>query len=61
MYNNSNWVASYSNLRKAQRIWGMFSNVLGKTGAPIKSWVMVYKAVLHVLLLYGIEIWVVTE
>ena len=33
--------------------------VLGKTGAPIKLRAMMYKAVLHTVLLYGSEIRVV--
>ena len=37
----------------------MVENVLGKTGAPIKSWVMIYKAVVQALLLYVSESWVV--
>ena len=37
MYNNSDWVALYSNMWKYQRRWGMVENVLGKTGDPIKS------------------------
>ena len=31
-YNNSDRVALYINLRKYDRIWGMVSKVLGKTG-----------------------------
>ena len=61
MYNNSEWEALYSNLRKFHRIWGMLAKVLGKTGAPIKARAMVYKVVVQVVLLYGSEIWVVTD
>ena len=43
MYNNSHWVALYSNLRKYQRIQGMLEKVLGKTGMPIKAQSMMYK------------------
>ena len=39
----------------------MLTNVLGKTGAPIKSRVMVYTAVVQSVLLYGSEIWVVID
>ena len=37
IYNNIDWAELYGNLRKYQRIWGMVENVLGKTGATIKS------------------------
>ena len=58
-YNNSDWVALYSNLRKAQKRWFMVSNVLGKLGWPIRSQFIVYNVVVQVVLLYGSEIWVV--
>ena len=59
MYNNSDWAALYSNLRKAQIIWGLLEKVLGKTRAPIKAQEMMYKAVVQEVLMYGSEIWVV--
>ena len=39
----------------------MVENVLGKTGAPIKARVMMYKEVVHVVLLYGSEIYLDME
>ena len=39
----------------------MVEKVLGKIGAPIKSWAMVYKAVFQAVLLYGSKIWMVTD
>ena len=44
-YNNSDWEALYSNLRKSQRIWGIVEKVLGKEGVPINPRAMIYKAV----------------
>ena len=44
-YNNSDWAALYSNLRKAQRRWEVLAKVLGKTEAPIKYLSMMYKVV----------------
>ena len=61
MYNNSDWAAFYSNLRKAHRIWGMVEKVMGKTGATIKPRLMVYKAVVWAVLMYGSEIWLLTD
>ena len=61
MYNNSDWAAFYSNLRKAHRIWGMLAKVLGKTGVPIKYRVMVYNVIVQVVLLYGSKILVVED
>ena len=37
----------------------MVAKVLGKTRAPIKACVLMYKAVFQSVLLYGREIWVV--
>ena len=37
LYNNSDWAALYSQLRKSQRRCGVVENVLAKTGAPIKA------------------------
>ena len=59
-YNNRNWAELYSNLRKAQRRWGVVEKVMGKTGAPIKYQAMMYKVVFQAVLLYGRKIWVVT-
>ena len=36
-YNNIYWSKLYSNLRKAQRIWGLVAKVLGKIGETIKA------------------------
>ena len=44
-YKNCDWTELYRNLRKDQRRWAMLDNVLGKKGAPIKAWAMMYKAV----------------
>ena len=60
-YNNSHWEALYSNPWKAQRGWGVETKVLVKTGAPIKSRAMMYKAVVQAVLLYGRIIWVMTD
>ena len=60
-YNKIDWAEIYSNLRKSQRIWGMVEKVLGKKGELIKACEMMYKAVFQVVLMYGREIWVVTE
>ena len=49
----------YRNLRKAQRRWGVISRVLEKTGATVRSWGMIYKAVAQSVLLYSSDIWVV--
>ena len=37
------------------------SKVTGNTGVPIKACDMMYKAVFQLVLLYGREIWVVTD
>ena len=60
-YNNSDWELLYSHFRKAQKIWGMVSKFLGKKGAPIKAWEMIYKSVFRALLLYDSKLWVVMD
>ena len=35
--------------------------MIGKTGGPLKAWEMIYKVVSQAVLLYGREIWVVTD
>ena len=52
-YNNSNWAALYVNLRKVQKLWDRVAKVLIQTGVHMKSWVMLYKAVVWTVLLYG--------
>ena len=46
---------------KDQRRWGIVSKVMGKKGEPIKSHVMIYKALVHVVLMHNNEIWAVTD
>ena len=58
-YNNIEWAALYSNLRRVQQIWGTVEKVLGKTGTPINTRAMIYKALVRTVILYGSEIWVV--
>ena len=38
----------------------MLANVMGKTGVDIKARVMMYKAIVQAVLMYGIEIWMFT-
>ena len=39
----------------------MLEKVLGNMGAPIKAWKIMYKAVVQMVIMYGIEIWVFTD
>ena len=55
MITNSDWAALYYNPGKARRRWGMVSKVMEKTGAMVSSGTLVYKVVVHTVLLYGIE------
>ena len=61
MYNNSEWVALYINLQKSQRIWGMVEKVLVQTGGNIKARAMMYNMVVQLVILYGREIWAMTD
>ena len=56
MYNNSYWAVMYINFRKSRWIWGVVSKLLRKMVAPIRDQDMMYKEVLHEVLLYGREI-----
>ena len=48
-------------MRKSQRIWGVVAKVVGEAVATIKGFVMMYKAVVQVVLLYRSKIWVVDD
>ena len=61
MYNNSNWEALYSKVRKAQQRWGIVTKVMWNTGAPIKSRSVMYKVVVQAVLLYRSEIWLIMD
>ena len=50
----------YYNLRKAQRRGGVISKVTTKTGAMVRACWVLYKVVVHLVLLYGSNSWVVT-
>ena len=48
-------------MRKSQRQWGVVVKVLVKTVVMFQAQVMMYKAVVHTVLLYGSGSWVVTD
>ena len=52
-FNNSDWAAMYSNMSKLQWQWDVVAKVLMNTGYTVQSWVMMYKALVHTVLLYG--------
>ena len=59
-YNNSNWVDLYQNPKKSRRQLLMVEKLLTKAGFAVWLRVMICKAVVHTLLLYGSEICLVT-
>ena len=59
-YNNSDWVALYRNLKKAQAKWGMIARLLVREGASLRARGHFYKAVVQSVLLYGCETWTIT-
>ena len=61
LYNNIYWAAMNHNLRNNQRLWGVISKFLKKTGAAVRTRGMLYKSVAKTVLLYGSVSWVVTE
>ena len=60
-FNSRCWADLQRNLWKAQWLWGVAAKVISKTGVPLKSQAMIHKAVVQVVILYGSEIWVVTD
>ena len=59
VYNNSDWVVVYQNLRKARMRWIMILRVLERTGATVRAQGSMYKAVAQLVILYSSKIWVV--
>ena len=59
-YKKRDWVAVYLNLRKYRRRWGMTVRVLERIVATVQSWGAMYKTMAQSVLLYGIEIWMMT-
>ena len=59
-YYNIEQEAMYHNLRKAQKMWGMVSRILVKVGVMVRAREIIYKEVLHTVLLYGSESWFIT-
>ena len=55
-YNNTDWAALYANLRKAHRLLGVIAKILRHMREHVKSQSMIYKAVVHTVLLYRCEI-----
>ena len=51
----------YTNLRKAQKLWGVVAKVLRQMGDHVKARGILYKAVVQTVLLYGCERWVVID
>ena len=50
----------YLNLRKVRRRWGMIARVMAKTEEMVQARGMMYKTVIHSVLLYVSDIWVMT-
>ena len=48
------------NLQKASRIWYCLSSILGREGSNPKTSGNFYLAVVQVILIFGLEMWVVT-
>ena len=48
-YNNCDWVVLYQNLRKVWWWWVMVGKVAKKTGATVRSWGIMHKAVVQLV------------
>ena len=61
VFNNSDWAYLHINMRKEQRLWRVVSKLLTHIGETVRAQARMYKDVLHMVLLYRSESWVVTE
>ena len=54
------WPTVVGNLKRARESWGRLSLILRQEGADSKVSVIVFKAVMQAVLLFGAETWVLT-
>ena len=54
---NDDWQAVVNNLRKARRSWEILKRVLGRKGADSRTLVKIYLEVVHSVLLFELETW----
>ena len=60
-FNNIKWVDLYCTLRKAQQWWGILEELLVTEVMNVLAWEIVYKTVVHMVMIYGSKNWVVTD
>jgi hypothetical protein len=58
---DTDWMAAHQNLQKAQQRWMHISRVLSREGASPRISAMFYKATIQMVLLFGLETWVVNN
>ena len=56
VFNNSNWVVLYQNMRNTQRHWGMVPGLMVKAGETVQARSVFYKALVQAVLICGGEI-----
>ena len=56
----NDWPAVAGNLRKARKIWMQMVRILIREGADPKVLGLLFKAVVQAVLLFGLEMWVLT-
>ena len=57
---DDDWLAVVHNLRWAQQKWARLSRVLSREVAGARTLGIIYVAVVQVVLLYGLDMWVLT-
>ena len=57
---DNNWSEVVGNLQKARKFWARMKRILGRYGASPRVSGMSFKAVVQVVLLFGLETWVMT-
>ena len=57
-FNNINWEALYRNLWYAQSQWELMAMFLEKKASQVKAQVVMYKAVVQAVIIFGSKIWV---
>ena len=57
---DNTWMAVVGNLQKSRKSWVRMMSILSREGAELKVLGNLFKAVVHMVLIFGAEAWVLT-
>ena len=60
MASDDDWTEVVGNLQKERKIWARLSRILGREGYNTRVLVVLFKAVVQTVMLFGAETWVMT-